>query len=158
MLPQLYINYKLQTVAHLPVKSFMYKIFNTFIDDIFAFIVKMPLKHKIMTLRDDLVFFGFVYQWYVYPADKTRTNEFGFQYGDEKIVGVQDSGGSGSVGSGSSSSSSSSSGSSAGNDGMVLLDSTAATTPTTATTATTTTTTTTTTTVEAAVADGTGEE
>ncbi|CAM9623773.1 unnamed protein product, partial [Ectocarpus fasciculatus] len=80
MLPQLYINFKLRSVAHLPVKSFMYKIFNTFVDDAFAFIVKMPLKHKIMTLRDDLVFFGFMYQWWIYPADKTRTNEFGFQY------------------------------------------------------------------------------
>lgn len=90
MLPQLYINFKLRSVAHLPVKSFMYKIFNTFVDDAFAFIVKMPLKHKIMTLRDDLVFFGFMYQWWIYPADKTRTNEFGFQY-DENSGLISDS-------------------------------------------------------------------
>jgi hypothetical protein len=39
--PQLYINYKLKSVAHLPIKAFAYKIFNTFIDDIFAFLVKV---------------------------------------------------------------------------------------------------------------------
>ena len=80
MTPQLYINYKLKSVAHLPIRAFMYKIFNTFIDDIFAFLVTMPLKHRIMTLRDDVIFIGFVYQWWIYPADPARPNEFGFQY------------------------------------------------------------------------------
>jgi len=37
MTPQLYINYRLKSVAHLPVRAFGYKIFNTFIDDVFAF-------------------------------------------------------------------------------------------------------------------------
>ena len=89
MTPQLYINYKLKSVAHLPVKAFMYKIFNTFIDDVFAFLVKMPLKHRIMTLRDDLIFVGFLYQWYIYPADKSRANEFGFQY-ESKEIAIED--------------------------------------------------------------------
>ena len=83
MTPQLYINYKLKSVAHLPVKAFMYKIFSTFIDDVFAFIVKMPLKHRIMTLRDDVVFFGFLYQWWIYRVDKSRVNEFGFVFEDQ---------------------------------------------------------------------------
>ncbi len=78
--PQLYINYKLRSVAHLPMGAFAYKIFNTFIDDVFAFMVKMPLKHRIMTLRDDIVFLGFVYQWWAYRKDPSRTNEFGFKY------------------------------------------------------------------------------
>ncbi len=78
--PQLYINYKLKSVAHLPLKAFFYKIFITFIDDVFAFIVKSPLKHKIMTFRDDLIFLIFLYQWYIYPNDKSRSNEFGFAY------------------------------------------------------------------------------
>ena len=82
MCPQLYINYKLQSVAHLPMGAFGYKIFNTFIDDVFAFMVKMPLKHKIMTLRDDVVFLGFVYQWWLYRKDASRVNEFGFKYDD----------------------------------------------------------------------------
>ena len=31
MLPQLFLNYKLKSVAHLPWRAFMYKAFNTFI-------------------------------------------------------------------------------------------------------------------------------
>lgn len=80
MIPQVYINYRLKSVAHLPMKAFFYKIFNTFIDDVFAFAVDMPLKHRLMTLRDDFIFFIFLYQWYIYPADLSRKNEFGFQY------------------------------------------------------------------------------
>lgn len=80
MTPQLYVNYKLQSVAHLPVKVFAYKLFNTFIDDAFAWLVKMPLKHRIMTLRDDLVFLVFLYQYWKYDTDKSRRNEFGFRY------------------------------------------------------------------------------
>jgi hypothetical protein len=85
MVPQIYINYKFRSVAHLPIRSLMYKTFNTFIDDVFAFSVKMPLKHRLMTFRDDIVFVIFIYQWYIYPVDKTRTNEFGFQY--DKVRG-----------------------------------------------------------------------
>lgn len=78
--PQLYVNYRLKSVAHLPIKAFFYKIFNTFIDDIFAFIIKSPLKHKIMTLRDDLILLVFLVQWWIYPNDNKRVNEFGFKY------------------------------------------------------------------------------
>ena len=28
-----------------------------------------------MTLRDDVVFLSFLYQWYTYRVDKTRANE-----------------------------------------------------------------------------------
>ena len=86
MTPQLYINYKLQSVAHLPVKVFMYKIFNTFIDDVFAFVVKMPLKHRLMTLRDDAVFLVFLYQWWTYRVDTTRPNEYGFAFNKDDAV------------------------------------------------------------------------
>ena len=87
--PQLYINYRLKSVAHMPWKVFMYKLFNTFVDDIFAFLIEMPLKHKIMTLRDDVVFIVFLAQAYMYRVDKTRANEFGFAYEkqDEKESG-----------------------------------------------------------------------
>merc|ERR1711963_229444 len=37
MTPQLFINYKLKSVAHLPWRMMTYKALNTFIDDIFAF-------------------------------------------------------------------------------------------------------------------------
>ena len=40
----------------------------------------MPLKHRLMTLRDDVVFLIFLYQWYTYRVDKTRANEFGRAY------------------------------------------------------------------------------
>ena len=87
MCPQIYVNYKLKSVAHLPIRALLYKTFVTFVDDAFAFLVKMPLKHRVMTLRDDLVFAVFLYQWWVYPADRDRPNEFGFQYsaGDELV-------------------------------------------------------------------------
>jgi len=38
MTPQLFVNYKLKSVAHLPWKPFMYKAFNTFIDDVFSWV------------------------------------------------------------------------------------------------------------------------
>lgn len=34
----------------------MYKAFNTFIDDVFAFIITMPTAHRIACFRDDIVF------------------------------------------------------------------------------------------------------
>eukprot|EP00026_Physarum_polycephalum_P004364 Phypoly_transcript_04382.p1 GENE.Phypoly_transcript_04382~~Phypoly_transcript_04382.p1 ORF type:complete len:377 (+),score=58.41 Phypoly_transcript_04382:840-1970(+) len=83
MTPQLFINYKLKSVAHLPWKVFMYKALNTFIDDLFAFIIKMPTLHRLSCLRDDIVFIIYLYQRWIYPVDKKRVNEFG-QVFDEK--------------------------------------------------------------------------
>merc|ERR1712142_352608 len=58
MTPQLFINYKLKSVAHLPWRMMTYKALNTFIDDI--------------------VFFIFLYQKYTYRVDHSRVNEFGY--------------------------------------------------------------------------------
>jgi len=77
MTPQLFINYKLKSVAHLPWKVFMYKALNTFIDDLFAFIIQMPLLHRLSCFRDDIIFFIYLYQRWKYPVDKSRVNEFG---------------------------------------------------------------------------------
>ncbi|XP_067929724.1 lipid scramblase CLPTM1L-like [Watersipora subatra] len=77
MLPQLFVNYKLKSVAHLPWKAFMYKAFNTFIDDIFAFIITMPTAHRVACFRDDIVFVFYLYQRWLYPVDKSRINEYG---------------------------------------------------------------------------------
>ena len=52
MTPQLFINYKLKSVAHMPWKTFMYKALNTFVDDLFAFIIKMPTMHRVACFRD----------------------------------------------------------------------------------------------------------
>merc|ERR1712061_283793 len=55
-----------------------YKALNTFIDDIFAFVIKMPTMYRLGCFRDDIVFFIFLYQRYIYKEDKSRVNEFGF--------------------------------------------------------------------------------
>ncbi|OJJ04719.1 hypothetical protein ASPVEDRAFT_44253 [Aspergillus versicolor CBS 583.65] len=77
MVPSLYINYRLKSVAHMPGKAMTYKFLNTFIDDLFAFTVKMPWLHRLATLRDDVIFFIWLYQSYKYRVDYTRVNEFG---------------------------------------------------------------------------------
>ena len=77
MLPQLYINYKLKTVAGMSTPVLAFKLLNTFIDDLFAWIMNMPTMHRIACLRDDIVFFVWLYQRHIYPTDPTRTNEFG---------------------------------------------------------------------------------
>jgi len=77
MTPQLFINYKLKSVAHMNWRTMTYKSINTFIDDLFAFVIKMPLMHRLACLRDDLIFFIFLYQRWIYRVDYTRVNEFG---------------------------------------------------------------------------------
>ena len=109
MTPQLFINYKLKSVAHLPWRMMSYKFLNTFIDDIFAFVIKMPTMYRIGCLRDgkystyefftwyldvsvlhriilplDVVFFIFLYQRWIYKTDPTRINEFGYSAEMEK--------------------------------------------------------------------------
>lgn len=113
MLPQLFVNYKLKSVAALPWRSFMYKAFNTFIDDIFAFIITMPTAHRLACFRDDIVFviylvcaicpiaiqvqqitfraqtkslFPFQYQRWLYPVDKTRLDD-----GTDRIATIVES-------------------------------------------------------------------
>ncbi|KAK1367180.1 cleft lip and palate transmembrane protein 1-like [Heracleum sosnowskyi] len=78
MCPQLFINYKLQSVAHLPWRQMTYKFLNTIIDDLFAFVIKMPLLHRLSVFRDDVIFLIYLYQRWVYPVDRKRVNEFGF--------------------------------------------------------------------------------
>jgi len=91
MLPQLFINYKLKSVAHLPWRAFMYKAFNTFIDDIFAFIITMPTAHRVACFRDDVVFLIYLYQRWLYPVDKSRIDAGGdVEYEAEPTPGVVD--------------------------------------------------------------------
>lgn len=85
MVPSLYINYRLKSVAHLPAKAMTYKFLNTFIDDLFAFTIKMPTLHRLATLRDDVIFFVYLYQGWKYKVDYSRVNEFG-QGGDDEEV------------------------------------------------------------------------
>ena len=67
----------------MPGRALTYKFLNTFIDDLFAFTIKMPTLHRLATLRDDVIFFVWVYQSYKYKVDYTRVNEFG-QGGEEE--------------------------------------------------------------------------
>ena len=77
MLPQLYVNYKLKTVAGMSRAALVYKVITTFIDDLYSYISELPLMYKIACLRDDVVFVVWVVQCFLYPVDPTRANEFG---------------------------------------------------------------------------------
>jgi len=50
----------------------MYKALNTFIDDLFAFIIKMPTMHRLSCFRDDIIFMIYLYQRWIYPVDPRR--------------------------------------------------------------------------------------
>ena len=77
MTPQLFLNYKLKSVAHLPWKVLGYRFVNTFIDDLFAFIIRMPTMARISCFRDDIVFIIYLWQRYLYPVDTSRPIEGG---------------------------------------------------------------------------------
>ncbi|XP_070577187.1 putative lipid scramblase CLPTM1 [Ptychodera flava] len=89
MTPQLFINYKLKSVAHLPWRMMTYKALNTFIDDIFAFVIQMPTLYRIGCFRDDVIFLIYLYQRWIYPVDLKRINEFGTS-GEMHGVGQED--------------------------------------------------------------------
>lgn len=69
----------------MPAKAMTYKFLNTFIDDLFAFTIKMPTLHRLATLRDDVIFFVYLYQSWAYKIDYTRVNEFGQGGEDEEL-------------------------------------------------------------------------
>merc|ERR1712178_383150 len=72
MTPQVFINYKNKSVAYLPWRKFIYRALTTFIDDLFALIIRMPTMHRVACFRDDVVFFIYLYQRWLYPVDKSR--------------------------------------------------------------------------------------
>lgn len=49
------------TAALLPSPTRL-QAFNTFIDDVFAFIITMPTSHRLACFRDDVVFLVYLYQ------------------------------------------------------------------------------------------------
>lgn len=75
----------------MPAKAMTYKFLNTFIDDLFAFTIKMPTLHRLATLRDDVIFFVYLYQSWAYKVDHTRVNEFGQGGEDEPAEAKADS-------------------------------------------------------------------
>lgn len=72
MTPQLYINYRLQSVEHMPQRAMIYRFLNTIIDDLFSFIITMPTMHRISCFRDDVIFVIYLYQRWIYAVDKSR--------------------------------------------------------------------------------------
>ncbi|WAQ93365.1 hypothetical protein PtA15_18A425 [Puccinia triticina] len=84
LVPQLVINYKLKSVAHMPMKAMMYKTLNTIVDDFFAFCIKMPVLHRVACFRDDVVFVVLLYQYWIYKVDYSRVNEFGQAGAEDK--------------------------------------------------------------------------
>ena len=76
MVNQVLINYRLKSVARLPTKLLVYKIIATFADDAYAWLLEMPPKFWLMTLRDDVVFVVFLYQWWAYRVDGSRQHEY----------------------------------------------------------------------------------
>ena len=85
MTPQLYINYRLKSVEHMPGKAMFYKFLNTIIDDLFSFVITMPTMHRISCFRDDVIFVIYLYQRYIYAVDNTRG-----QFAIEKKVAVSE--------------------------------------------------------------------
>ncbi|KAJ2163140.1 Cleft lip and palate associated transmembrane protein 1 [Coemansia sp. RSA 552] len=75
MWPQLLINHRLKSVDMLPLTAFLYRFLLTFIDDLYALVVPMPLIERIGTLRDDVVFVVLCYQWFTFPRRKTKNED-----------------------------------------------------------------------------------
>ncbi|KAJ7126473.1 cleft lip and palate associated transmembrane protein [Mycena crocata] len=93
LVPQLIINYKLKSVAHMPMKAMIYKTLSTVVDDFFAFCIKMPFLHRLACFRDDVVFLIFLYQRWIYRIDPKRVNEYGqVLAGDVDAAGVDAAG------------------------------------------------------------------
>ena len=85
MFPQVVINYTLKSVEYMPWKVLMYKFFNTIIDDLFAFAVKMPALKRLSCFRDDVVFVIFLIQWWLYRNNKKRGTQV-YQEEGEKLL------------------------------------------------------------------------
>ncbi|KAI9596069.1 cleft lip and palate transmembrane protein 1-domain-containing protein [Syncephalis fuscata] len=68
--PQLFLNYRLRSVAAMPLRVFLYRALNTFVDDLFALVIPMPNMTRIAAFRDDIVFFILLWQWWRYPSRK----------------------------------------------------------------------------------------
>ena len=70
--PQIYLNYKLKSVEHLPMRAMTYKFLNTIIDDLYAFAVKSPILYRIFCFRDDVIFVIYIYQIFKYRKNNRK--------------------------------------------------------------------------------------
>uniref|UniRef100_A0A7S1K960 Uncharacterized protein n=1 Tax=Vitrella brassicaformis TaxID=1169539 RepID=A0A7S1K960_9ALVE len=70
MTPQLFRNYQLRSVEHLPLVVFCYRFCNTIIDDLFSLLIRMPEMHRMSVFRDDVVFVLLLYQRWIYRKSR----------------------------------------------------------------------------------------
>lgn len=66
MTPQVFMNYRLKSVEHLPWRALTYQAINTFIDDVFVLCIRMPEVQKYSVFRDDIIFLICCFQRWLY--------------------------------------------------------------------------------------------
>merc|ERR1712099_144307 len=66
MTPQVFMNYRMKSVEHLPWRALTYQAINTFIDDIFVLCIRMPEVQKYSVFRDDIIFVICCFQRWLY--------------------------------------------------------------------------------------------
>ncbi|XP_048880964.1 cleft lip and palate transmembrane protein 1-like protein isoform X2 [Brienomyrus brachyistius] len=76
MLPQLVVNYELKSVARVSQKALVRNVFRSSINGAFAIIISMPTGHRLACFRDSAVLLIYLYQRWIYPADRTRRGAF----------------------------------------------------------------------------------
>ncbi|KAF7708634.1 hypothetical protein HF521_017691 [Silurus meridionalis] len=76
MVPQLFVNYKMKSVAQLPMSVLLYKGLNTFISDIFSGVLSTPGPHPLACFRDDVIFLIYLYQRRIYHVNKSRGRDY----------------------------------------------------------------------------------
>jgi len=75
MTPQVFMNYRLKSVDHLPWRALTYQAINTFIDDVFALCIRMPEVQKYSVFRDDIIFGICCYQRWIYRKKRKDDGE-----------------------------------------------------------------------------------
>merc|ERR1712187_225940 len=68
MTPQVFMNYRLKSVEHLPWRALTYQAINTFIDDVFVLCIRVPEVQKYSVFRDDIIFVIRCVQRWLYRA------------------------------------------------------------------------------------------
>ncbi|KAL8433500.1 hypothetical protein Efla_005454 [Eimeria flavescens] len=66
MTPQLFRNYYLKSVEYMPWRVLCCQFVNTFVDDVAAYVIRMPKMHRMSVFRDDIVFLIMMYQRWLY--------------------------------------------------------------------------------------------
>merc|ERR1712083_906597 len=75
MTPQVFMNYRLKSVEHLPWRALTYQAINTFIDDIFMLCIRMPEIQKYSVFRDDIIFIICCVQRWLYRKPQVAVAE-----------------------------------------------------------------------------------